>query len=167
VRANHKPNDWERAKSENVHNTQVSAPTKEHYVTDTVTSREGTIISYRKLGRGPGLVLLHGSMESDPKHMGLAKALSKTFTVYLPGRRGHSENIEAYSMRKEVEDLAALPQICLQAALELPAIHKIDLHEPALIVNGSVSTTLLPRFDWRYSGRVWDGDSDLSAFTQN
>ena len=37
--------------------------------------------------------------------------------------------------------------ICLQAALHLPAIHKAALYEPALIVNGSISTAFLPRYD--------------------
>jgi len=37
--------------------------------------------------------------------------------------------------------------ICLQAALTLPAIRKVALYEPALIVNGSASTTFLPRYD--------------------
>ena len=37
---------------------------QQNYVTNTVTSKDGTTISYRQLGRGPGLIMLHGAMES-------------------------------------------------------------------------------------------------------
>jgi pimeloyl-ACP methyl ester carboxylesterase len=101
-------------------------------------------------------------MESAQSHMHLAGALADAFTVYLPERRGHSLGGKEYSMHKEVEDLDALLTktgthnvfgvsagglICLQAALTLPAIHKAALYEPALIVNGSVSTAFLTRYD--------------------
>ncbi len=111
------------------------------------------------------MVFLHGAMESAQSHMQLATALADAFTVYLPDRRGRGlsgpfEN--EYSIQKEVDDLDALLTktgahdvfgvssggvICLQAALSLPAIHKAALYEPALIVNGSISTAFLPRYD--------------------
>src|SRR5215472_12318460 len=65
-------------------------------------------------------------------------------------------------MQTEVADLGALLTqtgthnvfgvsagglICLQASLTLPTIHKAALYEPALIVNGSISTEFLPRYD--------------------
>jgi pimeloyl-ACP methyl ester carboxylesterase len=134
------------------------------YSTDIVTSKDGTIISYRQLGHGPGVILLHGSMESAASHMGLANALADAFTVYLPERRGHMQDVNrsTYSMQREVEDLDALLRktdthnvfgvssgglIALQAALTLPAIRKVAVYEPALIVNHSLSTDFLPRYD--------------------
>lgn len=138
---------------------------QESYTTGSVTSRDGTTISYRQLGHGPGVVMLHGAMESAQSHMQLAAALADAFTVYLPNRRGHGMSGPygaGYSIQKEVEDLDALLTatgshyvfgvsagglICLQAALTLPAIHKVALYEPALIVNGSVSTAFLTRYD--------------------
>ncbi len=134
------------------------------YTTDTVTSKDGTIISYRQLGHGDGIVLLHGSMESAASHMGLASALADAFTVYLPERRGHMEDVDrsSYSMEREVEDLDALLRktdthfvfgvsagglIALQAALDLPEIRKVAVYEPALIVNHSLSTDFLPRYE--------------------
>ena len=146
-------------------NVQTAATTDEHYTTNTVTSKDGTIISYRQLGHGPGVVLLHGSMESAQSHMRLAEGLADAFTVYLPERRGHSlKDVQgkAYSMQKEVEDLDVLLTktdthnvfgvsaggiIALQAALTLPSIHKAALYEPALIVNHSLTTDLLTRYD--------------------
>ena len=53
-----------------------------------VTSRDGTPIGYLKTGRGPAVVILHGSMESARSHTLLAQALAGDFTVYLPDRRG-------------------------------------------------------------------------------
>jgi pimeloyl-ACP methyl ester carboxylesterase len=53
-----------------------------------VTSRDGTPIGYLRTGRGPAVVILHGSMESARSHTLLARALADDFTVYLPDRRG-------------------------------------------------------------------------------
>lgn len=43
------------------------------YTTGYVTSKDGTTIGYRQLGQGPGVVLLHGAMESAQSHMQLAR----------------------------------------------------------------------------------------------
>ncbi|KAK9251280.1 Alpha/Beta hydrolase protein [Lipomyces tetrasporus] len=109
---------------------------------DVVTSKDGTTISYLKLGEGPGLVILHGAMESARSHFELAEALAPAFTVYLPDRRGRGLSGtygHEYSMQKEVEDLDALltktashfvlgvssgALIALQASWKLKAIHK-------------------------------------------
>ncbi|WIG60792.1 MAG: hypothetical protein OJF49_003540 [Ktedonobacterales bacterium] len=146
-------------------NNPMTTTTWEQYATNYVTSRDGTTIGYRQLGHGPGIVMLHGAMESSRSHMQLAGALADAFTVYLPDRRGRGLSGpygENYSVRTEVEDLDALLTttgahdvfgvsagglICLQAALTLPAIHKVALYEPALIVNNSISTAFLPRYD--------------------
>ena len=53
-----------------------------------VRSRDGTTIGYRRLGMGPGLILLHGSMSSGGHHVELARLLADTFTVFVPDRRG-------------------------------------------------------------------------------
>jgi len=134
-------------------------------VTGTVTSTDGTTIGYRQLGQGPGLVLLHGIMESGQSHRQLAEELAGDFTVCLPDRRGRGLSGPQgahYCIRKEVEDLDALLDktdanrvfgvsagavICLQAALTLTAIEKVAIFEPPLLVNGSVSTAFLTRFD--------------------
>ncbi len=144
---------------------QTSVASHEDYTIDTVVSKDGTRITYRKLGSGPGLVVLHGAMESAQSHMGLAKALADAFTVYLPERRGHNLGIpfaKDYNMQKEIEDLDVLLAktethsvfgvsagglICLQAALTLSSVYKVAVYEPALIVNGSASTAFLTRYD--------------------
>ena len=130
-------------------------------MTDAVTSRDGTRIGYRRLGDGPGLVVLHGAMESSRSHVQLAEALADTFTVYLPDRRGRGLSgpyPADYSVRTDVEDMDALLEetgaelvfgvssgaiIWLYAALELPAIRKAAIFEPPLLIDETASPPLI------------------------
>src|SRR4051794_3504048 len=76
-----------------------------------VTSHDGTRIAYRTLGHGPGLVLLHGSMETAGDHLAMALELADAFTVHLPDRRGRGLSGpygDGYGVRTEVEDLDAV-----------------------------------------------------------
>ena len=144
---------------------QTTAAVREPAVIGSVTSKDGTRIGYRQIGHGPGVVMLHGAMETSQSHMQLAEALADAFTIYLPDRRGHSLRgpfDKSYSIQKEVEDLDALLTktgahnifgvsaggiICLQAALTLPMIHKVAVYEPALVINDSTPRAYLARFD--------------------
>jgi pimeloyl-ACP methyl ester carboxylesterase len=137
------------------------------FTTGEVTSRDGTRIGYRQVGRGPGLVLLHGSMQSAASHTVLATALADAFTVYLPDRRGRGRSGpagEGYAVAREVEDVDALLThtgarnlfgvsssglIALQSALMLPTIDRLAVYEPALLLPGYDPglTSWLPRFD--------------------
>lgn len=139
--------------------------THEHYTIGFVTSKDGTTIGYRQLGHGPGVVMLHGAMESARSHMQLAGALADVFTVYLPDRRGRGMSGPTgndYSTQREIEDLDALLTstsahnvfgvssgglIALQAALTLPAIQKAALYEPALFLDGKMPVEVLTRYD--------------------
>jgi pimeloyl-ACP methyl ester carboxylesterase len=81
------------------------------YTENFVTSADGTKIGYRTLGSGPGVVLLHGSMETAHSHMGMARSLADRFTVHLPDRRGRGASgpyPDDFGIRTEVEDLAAV-----------------------------------------------------------
>lgn len=145
--------------------TRSTTTTQKHYTTGFVTSKDGTTIGYRQLGRGPGVVMLHGSMETARSHMQLAGALADAFTVYLPDRRGRGVSRSSggdYSTQREIEDLDALLTgtgsrnvfgvssggiIALQAALTLPAIQKVAPYEPAFFLDGKMPTTVLRRYD--------------------
>jgi pimeloyl-ACP methyl ester carboxylesterase len=123
------------------------------YTKSTVTSKDGTIIGYRQMGSGPGLILMHGDIGASQHFMGLANALADVFTVYIPDRRGRGLSGpfgDNYSLEKEVEDLDALLKktdahflfgassgalIILQSSLKLKSIHKIALYEPLVYVN--------------------------------
>lgn len=140
---------------------------KQKYTKDSVTSKDGTIIGYRKMGSGTGIILMHGGANASQHFMTLGTALSDEFTVYIPDRRGRGlsgQYGESYSMQKEVEDLDAIIKktgahnifglssgalILLQASLKLPSIHKAALYEPPLDVDNSIMAILsfMPRFD--------------------
>ncbi len=137
----------------------------EHATTDSVISKDGTIIGYRQLGRSSGIVLVQGTMGTAQNFMQLARALADTFTVFVPDRRGRGisgSGGNEYSIQKEVEDLDALltktgarnvfglssgAMIALQAALTLTAIHKLAIFEPPFFINGSVPTALVARYE--------------------
>jgi pimeloyl-ACP methyl ester carboxylesterase len=135
------------------------------YTKDSVTSKDGTTIGYRQRGHGPGLILLHGGMKSSQDFTKLGEALSDTFTVYLPDRRGRGLSGpygDDFSVMREVEDLQALiaktgtrnifalssgALVTLRTALTTPAILKVALYEPPLSTNGSAPTSWVERYD--------------------
>ena len=122
---------------------------RQTYTTGSVNSNDGTVIGFRQLGSGPGVILLHGAVSSSQLFMKLGTALSDAFTVYMPDRRGRGLSGpfgDKYGIQKEVEDLDAILNktdahnvfglsagalIALYAALRLPAIRKAALYEPA------------------------------------
>ncbi len=135
------------------------------YTIGSVSTKDGSFLKYRQVGHGPGVVIVHGAMETSQSHVQLAEALADTFTVYLPDRRGrglsgpHGAN---YSIQEEVDDLDALMThtgahavfgvsagglISLQAALTLPTIHKVALFEPALLMSDAKPLVWLKRYD--------------------
>ncbi len=123
------------------------------YTKSTFISKDGTIIGYRQMGSGPGLILMHGDISSSQHFMGLANELSDLFTVYIPDRRGRGLSGpfgNNYGLQKEVEDMDALLNktgahflfgassgalIILQSSLSLDNIQKIALYEPLVYVN--------------------------------
>jgi pimeloyl-ACP methyl ester carboxylesterase len=145
-----------------------------------VTSRDGTTIGYRRFGRGPGLVLLHGSMSSGAHHVELARLLSDTFTVFVPDRRGRGLSgpyRAGDELQQELEDLAALLHttgatnlwglssgacIALHAARTMPAIAKVGIFEPPLIPDRAGAAAFLRQFDDEMArGKV--GDAMITA----
>lgn len=142
-----------------------SVAPEQQYTTGFVTAPDGVSIGYRQLGHGPGVVLLHGAMESAGSHMQLAAALADAFTVYVPDRRGRGLSgpySKEYTIQSDVADMDALltktgarnvfgvssgADIWLEAALSLPAIQKAALYEPALFGDASEPRAFLARFD--------------------
>ena len=142
--------------------------TNESYIKSSLTSKDGTIIGYRQFGSGPGLILVHGGMAASQHLMKLGEELSDDFTVYIPDRRGRGLSGpfgDDYSIQREVDDLDAILNktgahyvfglssgalITLQAACNLPVIHKIALFEPALYIDHSLLekfNKVMNRFD--------------------
>lgn len=145
---------------------QATGAEHERYTTGSVTSQDGTTIGYRKVGHGPGVVLLHGAASSGYNHLQLAEALATEFTVYLPDRRGRGLSSMCgpdYSLQKEVEDVDALltttdthqvfgvssgALITLQVALTCPTLYKAALYEPPFfLTDPSTPPAVLARYE--------------------
>ncbi len=112
-------------------------------------------IAYRQFGSGPGLVILHGMMETSADHVDLARRLSTQFTIYLPDRRGFGDSRpQAFSAGLDAEagDLELLlaatgaravmgisvgALISLRALVKPTVIQTAVIFEPPLSVDGS------------------------------
>ncbi len=112
-----------------------------------VRSKDGTTIGYLRLGAGPPLVMVHGSLGVAEAWLAVANLLAGSFTCYLMDRRGRGRSGDApdYSIEREYQDVAAVlaaagakphlmghsyGAVCaLGAALETP-VDKLILYEP-------------------------------------
>ncbi len=128
-----------------------------------ITSKDGTKISYIQTGSGPVLVLVGGALQtkSDQMMQSIAPLLSKFFTVICYDRRGRAESSDTlpYSIEREIEDLDALIKtsggrarvfgnssggnLALLAATKLENISKVAVYEAPYIpeseLNGSAA----------------------------
>lgn len=77
---------------------------------DTILSRDGTSIAYRRRGDGPPVVLVGGALSTAATEEPLAALLAPHFTVFTYDRRGRGASGDGgpYTVRREVEDLAAV-----------------------------------------------------------
>jgi len=122
------------------------------YTSHFVASKDGTMIHYRQMGSGDGLLLVHGALMYSGSFMRLAEVLAQHFTVYIPDRcgRGKSKAHQDHSLLSESEDIQAILNqtntrylfglssgaiIALQTALLYPALQKVVLYEPPLPVD--------------------------------
>jgi pimeloyl-ACP methyl ester carboxylesterase len=137
----------------------------DHGGTGTVVSADGTTIGFRMLGRGPGVILLHGGLMASQNFTKLGALLSDAFTVYIPDRRGRGRSGPfgaAYGIGRECEDVDALVKktgtanvfglssgaiIALFAAATVPGIHKVAAYEPPLAIRGSNPVHWVTRYD--------------------
>lgn len=128
----------------------------------TVTSRDGTTISYTRTGDGPALILVDGALcfRAFGPMLELAAQLDKDFTVYIYDRRGRGESSDTqpYAIEREIEDIAALIEVAggsafvhgmssgavlaLMAASKLPTITKVSAYEPPLAIDASRPVTV-------------------------
>jgi pimeloyl-ACP methyl ester carboxylesterase len=143
---------------------RVNTP-KLPYETGVVFSADGTPIGYRRLGAGPGLILISGGYLAAQHYMRLAGALADAFTVYVPDRRGRGVSGppgDRYGMDRECEDVAALLAesgaeflfghssgglIALQAGRTLRQVTRLAVFEPPLSEHGSISSAWIGEFD--------------------
>ena len=120
----------------------------------TIISKDGTPIAYRRSGKGPPLVLVHGAAADHSRWSPVLSALEERFTVYAVDRRGRggSGDAEGYAMEREFEDVASIVDsigepvnllghsygaVCsLEVALLTRNVRKLVLYEPSMNVAG-------------------------------
>jgi pimeloyl-ACP methyl ester carboxylesterase len=123
---------------------------------DSVTSKDGTVITYDRLGSGPAVILVTGGSVDRMSNAPLAESLAPHFTVFNYDRRGRNESGDTppYAVEREVEDIAAMADaaggsaylygsssgaaLALEAACQLggAVITKLALWEPPYIPDG-------------------------------
>jgi pimeloyl-ACP methyl ester carboxylesterase len=131
---------------------------------DRFLSQDGTGISYRHGGEGPGLLLVYGALSTSEDLMTLAEALAPHFHVFILERRGRGRSGpqgSAYSLASEVDDLVGLQRITqagyvfahsygglivLEAARLHPVFARIALFEPGISLGDA--------WDWMEPYRV-------------
>ncbi len=76
----------------------------------TVISKDGTTITYEKVGSGPPVVLIEGATATRAASEGLAHLLAPEFTVYSFDRRGRGDSTDTQpsSVAQEIEDIETL-----------------------------------------------------------
>lgn len=141
-----------------------------------VHSADGTRIGYSRLGSGPAVVFVHGSVSTHTDWMPVAKLLSRSFTCFVMDRRGRNRsgwgNLP-YSLDRECEDIEAVldaagsgaalvghsygANCALETALRLP-VSRLAVYEPPLPVGGPIAGEYLAP----YADAVARGDMDTA-----
>ncbi|MBO1740192.1 alpha/beta fold hydrolase [Leifsonia sp. TF02-11] len=154
--------------------TTVTAPPTDLLTAHLVSSEDGTPIEYFSTGTGPGLVVVHGTMQSAASQSELAGALSDTFAVHLLNRRGRGRSgaypaLTDYDPAAEVADIEAVVAatgatavlgissggiLAAEVGLRHPEL-TVVLFEPALVADGSLD---LDAFLRRFEPEVARGD---------
>ena len=122
---------------------------------DSVTSKDGTIITYDRIGQGSPAILVSGALVDHQANLPLAEALKQHFTIFNFDRRGRgaSGDTPPYAVEREIEDIEAVigaasgsafligfssgAALSLEAAARGLAIRKLALWEPPYMVEGS------------------------------
>src|SRR5919112_5197119 len=117
-----------------------------------VTSRDGTSITFDRLGDGPPVILVCGGSVDRMSNAPLAEELAQSFTVYNYDRRGRGESgdTQPYAVEREIEDIDVLIQeaggsafvfggssggvLTLDAAAHGSHITKLAVYEPPFVV---------------------------------
>ena len=77
---------------------------------ETIRSKDGTPIACRPSGKGPPLLLVHGTTDDGALWESVLPAIEPHRTVYAMDRRGRgvSGDAEAYALEREWEDISAV-----------------------------------------------------------
>src|SRR5918997_3847853 len=94
---------------------------EQNMLQESVASKDGTTIAYRRSGEGPPLVLVHGTAGDHGRWRPVLPAFEERFAVYAIDRRGRggSGDSEDYTIEREFEDVAAVVDSVGEPALVL------------------------------------------------
>ncbi len=134
------------------------------------TSADGRTIGWWSFGSGPGLVVVHGAMQSGMSQRDLALQLPGN-TVHLLDRRGRGASgpwpVGGVRPEQEVADVVAVAKatastdlfgvssgaiLLMRAALAEKSITRIGVFEPPLAEGNSMNLDRLPAFLRQYQG---------------
>lgn len=146
-----------------------------------ITSTDGTTISYSTIGKGPGVIIIPGALEVAREFYELATCLAESYTVHIIERRGRGQSGpqgDHYDISKECEDVLALHKatnapyiighsygglIALEAARNNNTFLKLALYEPGVSINGSIPTNWMPLYREQLAqGKYLDAFTDFS-----
>lgn len=132
--------------------------------TSRVETPDGSWISFREIGEGPPIILVHGLMGASHTHWDLAQILARRYAVILPDRRGRGDSGPAGigdPLQCESDDLALLMNHCkvracigislgaiiaLEAASRCSSTGPVVIFDPPLSIGGSPSLKWLTRY---------------------
>ena len=145
-----------------------------------VHSADGTRIAFRRLGSGPAVVFVHGSVSTHTDWMPVARLLANSYTCFAMDRRGRAksgEGVGPYSIEREYEDIAAVlavakietgsdaalvghsyGAICALGAAMRHPVPRLVIYEPPLPAGGLIAGESLPP----YAQAVAEGDLDTA-----
>src|SRR5438552_1978327 len=77
---------------------------------ESVTSKDGTKITFDRQGQGPPVVLVSGGSVDRSSNAALGAILAADFTVFNYDRRGRGESgdTQPYAIQREIEDIEAV-----------------------------------------------------------
>ncbi len=79
-----------------------------------ITSIDGTLIAYEKIGIGKPLIIIGGSLADHKMYIPLASELSQKLTVlnYDRRNRGKSDSSTSHTIESELQDLETIISLC-------------------------------------------------------
>jgi pimeloyl-ACP methyl ester carboxylesterase len=115
-----------------------------------ITSKDGTVIGFRRSGAGKPLLLVHGATADHSRWSPISSRFEQHFTVYAMDRRGRGGSSDApeYDLMREAEDVAAVVEaigeptfvlghssgaiFSLEATLLADKVNRLILYEPPI-----------------------------------
>src|SRR5512140_993881 len=123
---------------------------------NTVISKDGTRIAAFRSGKGPHLVVVHGTAADHARWAPILPALEARFTVHAIDRRGRGASGDAaeYVLEREFEDVAAVIDAVgepafvlghsygaissLEPSLRTANVRKLVLYEPPIPLGATI-----------------------------